>query len=382
MHKKGFLKRLFTQNVDTLERQAGLPGDAIVEAHGSFATAHCLNCRQEYQAEELRPRIAKGEVIRCDKPACKKTMKGLIKSDIVCELLFCHYTRMILLDQSTNCLACPSVFGESLPATFFQRLSDFRTCDLLITIGTSLKVQPFASLIDRVGDDVPRLLINLESVGEIDEFDTSSNSLFGGSYREEGFDFNGLTRGGKEYARDAKWLGEADKGIRELADALGWTEELEELFEKGRRDYESKEHLRTASTSAPPTPAKKSSASTKSEPAKATEEQKSSKQEQESKGKDASQGESDTKKEKEKESLQEIIKKEEEEEEKGILHAREEAEKIAKEIGGIADRPVDERRKEEVAKEEEEDFAKLAEEIEKLTVDRKDKQNHSSRILS
>lgn len=87
MHKKGLLKRLFTQNVDTLERQAGLPGDMLVEAHGSFATAHCLNCRQDFQAEELRPRIAKGEVLRCHKEQCKKTMKGLIKSDIVCELI-------------------------------------------------------------------------------------------------------------------------------------------------------------------------------------------------------------------------------------------------------------------------------------------------------
>jgi NAD-dependent SIR2 family protein deacetylase len=79
------LKRLFTQNVDTLERMAGLPEEMLVEAHGSFATAHCLNCRQEYRAEELRPRIAKGEILRCDKPSCKKSMKGLIKSDIVCE---------------------------------------------------------------------------------------------------------------------------------------------------------------------------------------------------------------------------------------------------------------------------------------------------------
>lgn len=242
-------------------------------------------------------------------------------------------------------------------------------------------MQPFASLIDRVGDDVPRLLINLESVGEIDEFDTSSNSLFGGSYREEGFDFNGLTRGGKEYARDAKWLGEADKGIRELADALGWTEELEDLFEKGRRDYESKEHLRTASTSAPPTPAKKSGTSTESEARKPETDKllsKEEEQESKSKSKDTDQAESEAEKEKEKGSLHERIKKEEEEEGKGILHAKEEAGKIAKEIGEIADRPVDEARKEEVEKEEEEDLAKLAEEIEKLNVDSEGARNSSS----
>lgn len=96
-------------------------------------------------------------------------------------------------------------------------------CDLLITIGTSLKVQPFASLIDRVSEDCPRLLINLESVGEMDEYDSedSSGGMFG-SYREEGFDFEGATRGGKEFARDVRWLGPADEGIQELAKLLNW----------------------------------------------------------------------------------------------------------------------------------------------------------------
>ena len=35
--EKGLLLKLFTQNIDCLEREAGVPGDKIVEAHGSFA---------------------------------------------------------------------------------------------------------------------------------------------------------------------------------------------------------------------------------------------------------------------------------------------------------------------------------------------------------
>ena len=84
LHKKGLLKRVFTQNVDTLERLAGLPGDMLVEAHGSFATAHCLSCREKFEAETLRPRIAKGEILRCENASCKDKPKALIKSDIVC----------------------------------------------------------------------------------------------------------------------------------------------------------------------------------------------------------------------------------------------------------------------------------------------------------
>ena len=62
-----------------------------------------------------------------------------------------------------RCVLCP---GEPLPERFFQLAeSDLRECDLLIILGTSLKVHPFASLVGLVADDVPRLLINREQVG-------------------------------------------------------------------------------------------------------------------------------------------------------------------------------------------------------------------------
>lgn len=49
---------------------------------------------------------------------------------------------------------------------------DFPRCDLLIIVGTSLVVHPFAGLIDEVNEDVPRLLINLTEAGR------SGGSLF------------------------------------------------------------------------------------------------------------------------------------------------------------------------------------------------------------
>jgi Sir2 family len=36
LHEKNLLLRVFTQNIDSLEKQAGLPPDAIVAAHGNF----------------------------------------------------------------------------------------------------------------------------------------------------------------------------------------------------------------------------------------------------------------------------------------------------------------------------------------------------------
>jgi len=57
-------------------------------------------------------------------------------------------------------------FGESLPDRF-HKLSqkDFKKCDLVIVIGTSLAVYPFAGLPNYVSKECPRLLINRELVG-------------------------------------------------------------------------------------------------------------------------------------------------------------------------------------------------------------------------
>jgi NAD-dependent deacetylase sirtuin 2 len=41
-------------------------------------------------------------------------------------------------------------FGEGLPQKFFEHANDdFAECNLLIIMGTSLSVQPFASLVNR-----------------------------------------------------------------------------------------------------------------------------------------------------------------------------------------------------------------------------------------
>src|ERR1700754_5350784 len=42
LHQKGKLHRCYTQNIDTLERMAGVPDFKIIEAHGSFASHRCI----------------------------------------------------------------------------------------------------------------------------------------------------------------------------------------------------------------------------------------------------------------------------------------------------------------------------------------------------
>ncbi|XP_068004582.1 NAD-dependent protein deacetylase sirtuin-3, mitochondrial isoform X3 [Melanerpes formicivorus] len=54
LHDKGLLLRLYTQNIDGLERAAGIPPDRLVEAHGTFATATCTVCRRKFPGEDFR----------------------------------------------------------------------------------------------------------------------------------------------------------------------------------------------------------------------------------------------------------------------------------------------------------------------------------------
>lgn len=71
------LHTCFTQNIDTLERRAGVPGGKVVEAHGSFAGQRCIECRSEFDGDKMRYALKTGQIAKC--PECE----GLVKPDIV-----------------------------------------------------------------------------------------------------------------------------------------------------------------------------------------------------------------------------------------------------------------------------------------------------------
>ncbi len=54
--------RHFTQNIDTLERVAGMSADVLVEAHGSFGEAQCVDCDMEYPSTYIEQHIFAGEL--------------------------------------------------------------------------------------------------------------------------------------------------------------------------------------------------------------------------------------------------------------------------------------------------------------------------------
>jgi NAD-dependent deacetylase sirtuin 1 len=62
-------------------------------------------------------------------------------------------------------------FGEGLPDAFHDAMaSDKDICDLLIVIGSSLKVRPVALIPSSIPANIPQILINRESLPHL-EFD-------------------------------------------------------------------------------------------------------------------------------------------------------------------------------------------------------------------
>ena len=195
LHDKGVLRRCFTQNIDSLERATGLPREKIVAAHGNFDGAHCLR-GHEADIDEVARACLAGEPMTCAKCG------DYVKPDIV-------------------------FFGENLPTRFFEcAQEDFEVCDLLIVIGTSLVVHPFAGLIERPKEHVPRLLINLEKCGETPDSQMTRLYRLAGLGRGTGFNFDEETN-----YRDALYLGPCDDGVAELCSLLGWKEDLDALVQ-------------------------------------------------------------------------------------------------------------------------------------------------------
>jgi NAD-dependent SIR2 family protein deacetylase len=148
MLNKNHAKYLFTQNIDGLEDKAKIPSDKIIFAHGTFSHAHCPKCKKEIDINVMNEYIQKGEILYCEE--CKVPCK-------------------------------PNVvfYGENLPTIFFEKLSECKDCDLVIIMGTSLVVQPFASIPYYVKKkDSWKIAINKELIGNFDYDFLTDNSLF------------------------------------------------------------------------------------------------------------------------------------------------------------------------------------------------------------
>jgi NAD-dependent deacetylase sirtuin 2 len=198
---KGVLLRHYTQNIDGLEELTGLSDLKTIQAHGHIRSGSCLNCSKAFSFDYIKSFVVNNKIPICD--SCSNT----IKPDVV-------------------------LFGEALPSAFWKNLDDFPKCDLLIIMGTSLVVQPFASLAGKV-NNCPRLLINRDEVGDANMFGSFFTSLLG---LDPNFDAANKNL-------DVFYQGDCDQGCLELCKLLGWENELLELIKHGNQMIDQSNNL-------------------------------------------------------------------------------------------------------------------------------------------
>ncbi len=132
LHQLGKLHALLTQNIDGLDRRAGLPDDRLVELHGRLDEVACTSCAFRDGAEPwYAAPTDDGRVPSC--PCCGSPLKpGVV------------------------------MFGEALREGDLLRAQEaMRHPDLVLALGSTLQVHPAASfplLAARAG--IPYIVIN------------------------------------------------------------------------------------------------------------------------------------------------------------------------------------------------------------------------------
>ncbi len=123
LEKEGILRSVVTQNIDGLHQAGG--SKRVWELHGSVLRNYCMACGKEYDLNET---IAAHEAAEDGIPRCN-VCRGIIKPDVV-------------------------LYEEPLNGQIMQgAILDIRKAKLLVIAGTSLVVNPAASLVGYFGGD-------------------------------------------------------------------------------------------------------------------------------------------------------------------------------------------------------------------------------------
>ncbi len=131
LESNGHLDAVITQNTDGLHEAAG--SATVIELHGNAARVVCEACGGRSPADDAFGRVRAGE----SPPTC--ACGGVLKPDVV-------------------------LFGEDLPRAAIERAHEYATgCDVFLAIGSSLSVEPAAS-VPRIAADAGAFLalVNLE----------------------------------------------------------------------------------------------------------------------------------------------------------------------------------------------------------------------------
>lgn len=114
--RRGGVSSVITQNVDGLHQKSGVPDDKIIELHGNTTYAACLDCGRRYELAAIKAAFEQGG----DLPCCGDC-GGIVKAATIS-------------------------FGQAMPETEVLRAeADSLSCDLFVSIGSSLVVYPAAA---------------------------------------------------------------------------------------------------------------------------------------------------------------------------------------------------------------------------------------------
>jgi NAD-dependent histone deacetylase SIR2 len=183
LQQKGKLLTNYSQNIDNIESIAGILPEKLIQCHGSFATASCVECRHQVPGESIFPDIKAGVIPRCQRciqslralqaPAAMKRKRSQNGQD--------KKRRRFDVDADTSSdddydipaagVIKPDItfFGEALPDRFSERLTghDKNLVDLVIVIGTSLKVAPVSEVVPYLPAHIPQMYISRTPVSHV-----------------------------------------------------------------------------------------------------------------------------------------------------------------------------------------------------------------------
>lgn len=175
LQDKHKLLRLYSQNIDGLEDAAGVT--KCIPCHGSFAWSSCMRCKLRVPTSSLMDVIRAGVIPTCSNDDCR----GVLKPDITFfgELLSDHVSTSVTKDRLQ--------------------------ADLLLVIGTSLKVSPVAEIPGFLPSHIPQVVINKTALKK-KKLKTNNKKPAAGASREF----------------DLTLLGDCDEIVEQICGLAGW----------------------------------------------------------------------------------------------------------------------------------------------------------------
>ena len=180
LQNKGKLLTNYSQNIDNIEANAGIRREKLVQCHGSFATATCQRCRHQVAGDAIFDDVKAGKIPRCARCIAALQNNRTAKRKRSRNSASSRRSRRYDGDSSgddddydipTAGVMKPDItfFGEALPDEFGRRLveHDRNLVDLVIVIGTSLKVAPVSEVVPYLPPDIPQIYISRTPVSHI-----------------------------------------------------------------------------------------------------------------------------------------------------------------------------------------------------------------------